>query len=147
MNFQTESQENCYTKLADWLPQVSGCIVSPDTGNPIFSLRLGSAIVLIEVRPFREAESIIYIWTYVATEVEIRDDLLRYLLNQNYSFRFGGFSMADDGDIKFHVTLLGGSCEQNELNLALTEVLESADRYDDLIVDRWGGRRASDSLF
>ena len=65
MNFQTESQQSCYTKLADWLPQVSNCIVSPSTGNPIFSLQLGSALVLVEVRPFRELESIIYIWTYV----------------------------------------------------------------------------------
>jgi hypothetical protein len=147
VNFQTESQQSCYTKLADWLPQVSNCIVSPSTGNPIFSLQLGSALVLVEVRPFREAESIIYIWTYVATEVEVTNDLLLYLLNQNDGFRFGGFSMADDGDIRFHVSLLGASCQQNEFNLALTEVLESADRYDDIIVERWGGRRASDALF
>jgi hypothetical protein len=147
VNFQTESQHDCYTKLADWLPEVSDCIVSPSTGNPIFSLRLGSATVLVEVRPFREVESIIYIWTYVATEVEVTNDLLLYLLNQNDGFRFGGFSMADDGDIRFHVTLLGSSCQQNEFNLALNEVLESADHYDDLIVERWGGRRAADSLF
>jgi hypothetical protein len=55
--------------------------------------------------------------------------------------------MEDEGDIRFHVTLLGASCQQNEFKLALTEVLESADRYDDLIVERWGGRRAADALF
>jgi hypothetical protein len=147
VNFQTEAQHDCYTKLADWLPQVSDCVVSPSTGNPIFSLKFGSALVLVEVRPFRELESIIYIWTYVATEVEVRDDLLLYLLKQNDAFRFGGFSMADDGDIRFHVTLLGSCCQQNEFKLALTEVLESADHYDDIIVERWGGRRATDALF
>jgi hypothetical protein len=55
--------------------------------------------------------------------------------------------MEDEGDIRFHVTLLGASCQQNEFKLALTEVLESADHYDDLIVERWGGRRAADALF
>jgi hypothetical protein len=110
-------------------------------------LQFGSALVLVEVRPFREVESIIYIWTYVATEVTLSADLLLYLLKQNDSFRFGGFSMADDGDIRFHVTLLGSCCQQNEFKLALTEVLESADHYDDIIVERWGGRRAADALF
>jgi hypothetical protein len=147
VNFQTEAQKDCYTKLADWLPEVCDCIASPSTGNPIFSLKFGSALILVEVRPFRQIESIIYIWTYVATNVEVSDELLLFLLKQNDSFRFGGFSMADDGDIRFHVTLLGSCCQQNEFKLALNEVLESADHYDDLIVQRWGGRRVSDALF
>lgn len=79
--------------------------------------------------------------------MEVSDDLMLYLLKQNDVFRFGGFSMPEDGDVRFHVTLLGTSCQQNEFKLALTEVLESAVHYDDLIVKRWGGRRAADSLF
>ncbi len=147
MNFQSEAQQDCYQKVADWLPKICDRISDPVTDNPIFSLQFGSATVLVEIKPFRELESVIYIWAYVATDVEINADLLLYLLKQNDSFRFGGFSMADEGDIRFHVTLLGASCQQNEFKLALTEVLESADRYDDLIVERWGGRRAADALF
>ena len=147
MNFQSEAQQDCYQKVADWLPEICDRISDPVTDNPIFSLQFGSATVLVEIKPFRELESVIYIWAYVATDVEINADLLLYLLKQNDSFRFGGFSMADEGDIRFHVTLLGASCQQNEFKLALTEVLESADRYDDLIVERWGGRRAADALF
>ena len=147
MNFQSEAQQDCYQKVADWLPEICDRISDPVTDNPIFSLQFGSATVLVEIKPFRELESVIYIWAYVATDVEINSDLLLYLLKQNDSFRFGGFSMADEGDIRFHVTLLGASCQQNEFKLALTEVLESADRYDDLIVERWGGRRAADALF
>lgn len=147
MNFQTEAQKTCYQKVADWLPELCDRISHPVAQNPIFSLQFGSATVLVEIRPFYETESIIYIWAYVATEVEVSDDLMLYLLKQNDVFRFGGFSMPEDGDVRFHVTLLGASCQQNEFKLALTEVLESADRYDDLIVKRWGGRRAADSLF
>lgn len=147
MNFQTEAQKICYQKVSDWLPELCDRISHPVSNNPIFSLQFGSATVLVEVRPFRQIESIIYIWAYVATEVEVSDDLMLYLLKQNDIFRFGGFSMADDGDVRFHVTLLGASCQQNQFKLALNEVLESADRYDDLIVKRWGGRRAADALF
>lgn len=147
MNFQTEAQKDCYQKVADWLPEICDRISNPFTDSPIFSLQFGSATVLVEIRIFRQVETVIYIWAYVATEVEVNDDLLRFLLKQNDVFRFGGFSMADDGDIRFHVTLLGSSCQQNEFKLAVTEVLESADRYDDEIVERWGGRRAADDLF
>lgn len=147
MNFQTEAQKDCYQKVSDWLPELCELISNPVSQKPIFSLRFGSATVLVEIRPYQEIESIIYIWSYVATEVEVTGDLMLYLLKQNDVFRFGGFSMAEDGDVRFHVTLLGNPCQQNEFKLALTEVLESADRYDDLIVKRWGGRRATDSLF
>jgi hypothetical protein len=147
VNFQTEAQQECYLKIADWLPEICDRVSNPVANNPIVSLRFGSATVLVEIRPFREVDSAIYIWSYVATEVTVCDELLLFLLKQNDAFRFGGFSMDQDGDIKFHVTLLGGSCQQNEFQLALTEVLESADRYDDKIVERWGGRRAADTLF
>jgi hypothetical protein len=147
VNFQSKAQQNCYEKVANWLPEICDCVSNPVYQRPIFSLELGSATVLVEIKPFRESESIIYIWAYVATEVAISADLLLYLLKQNDSFRFGGFSMEDESDIKFHVTLLGESCQQNEFKLALTEVLESADRHDDLIVERWGGRRATDAVF
>jgi hypothetical protein len=147
VKFQLKAQEECYQKVANWLPKICDRVSNPVKQNPIFSLQFGSATVLVEIRPFQESQSIIYIWAYVATEVEIRSDLLLYLLKQNDSFRFGGFSMEDEGDIKFHVTLLGESSQQNEFQLSLTEVLESADRYDDIIVERWGGRRATDNLF
>jgi len=147
VNFQSEAQKECYYKVAAWLPELCDHVSNPVTHNPIFSLQFGSATVLVEIRPFRELESVIYIWAYVATGVEVGDDLMLYLLKQNDVFRFGGFSMEDEGDIRFHVTLLGTSCQQNEFKLSLTEVLESADHYDDLIVKRWGGRRAADTLF
>ena len=147
MNFQTEAQKDCYQKVAEWLPEIYDRVSNLFSDIPTFSLQFGSATVLVEVRPFKQIEAIIYIWSYVVTEVEVSSELLRFLLQQNDAFRFGGFSMADDGDIRFHVTLLGSSCQQNEFKLAVTEVLESADLYDDEIVKRWGGRRAADNLF
>ena len=147
MNFQTEAQKDCYRKVADWLPQICDRVTNPMLENPIFSLQVGSATVLVEILPFKQIESVIYIWAYVATEVEVDSELLLFLLKQNDTFRFGGFSMAEDSDIRFHVTLLGASCQQNEFKLALTEVLETSDRYDDRIVERWGGKRAADALF
>lgn len=147
MNFLTQSQQDCYQKVAGWLPEICDRVSIPIADKPMFSVQIGSATVLVEIRHTETLGEIIYIWAYVATEVEIRPDLLRFLLRQNYDFRFGGFSMADEGDIRFHVTLLGNNCDANEFKLALTEVLESADHFDDQIVERWGGRRATDTLF
>ncbi|MBD2188866.1 T3SS (YopN, CesT) and YbjN peptide-binding chaperone 1 [Pseudanabaena mucicola] len=145
MNFQSKAQQECYDKVAEWLPAICDRITS-DSVNPNFSLQFDSINVLVEVKTFRESESIIYIWAGIATEVEVSSDLLRYLLHQNDNFCFGGFSMVEDGDIRFHVTLLGASCQQNEFKLALAEVLDSAGHYDDLIVQRWGGHRSIGAL-
>ncbi|PZU92180.1 MAG: hypothetical protein DCE90_18755 [Pseudanabaena sp.] len=147
MNFQTEEQEVTYSKVASWLPEICDQVSNPFEDKPVFSLQFGSAAAIVEVRPFRQAESVIYIWSYVATEVTIKEDLLHFLLKQNDTFRFGGFSMADEGDIRFHVTLLGACCQKNEFELAIKEVLESADKFDDVIVETWGGRRSTDDLF
>jgi hypothetical protein len=39
---------------------------------------------------------------------------------------------------------VGSTCNQKELETSVRAVLEIADRYDDEIVERWGGQRALD---
>lgn len=136
MSFQSKAQQTCYQQVATWLPEICDRVTA-DSSNFSFSLQFDSINIFIEVRAFRDSESIIYIWAGIAPNIEVSSDLLLYLLNQNANFRFGGFSMNEDGNIQFHVTLLGASCQQNEFKLALTEVLDSAGHYDELIKQRW----------
>jgi hypothetical protein len=52
------------------------------------------------------------------------------------------FSIDDDGDIRFHTTLVGSTCDRDELQTSVSSVLQTADKYDDTIVEAWGGERA-----
>ncbi|CAN1208949.1 T3SS (YopN, CesT) and YbjN peptide-binding chaperone 1 [Tumidithrix helvetica PCC 7403] len=146
MMFQNAAQQACYEKIAGWVKEIYAGATTPAQDLPLFLLRQGSTAAAIEVLPWGEAEAIISIWSYVVTDVEIDPDLLRYLLKLNDRAHFCGFSMDDDGDIRIHATLLGTSCDRTNLSLAVKEVLDSGDRYDDEIVARWGGRRVIDHL-
>jgi hypothetical protein len=66
--------------------------------------------------------------------------------DQNFDLHFGAFSLDKDGDIRFQTSLIGSSCDQNELQTSLTAVLDVADEYDDRIIQTWGGKRASDRM-
>ena len=72
--------------------------------------------------------------------------LLRQLLILNGKLRFGAFAYEPDGElILFSHALLGGSTlNANEVLAAVDDVALVADRYDDHIVARYGGRRMQD---
>jgi len=44
----------------------------------------------------------------------------------------------------FDHTIVGQSCDKDELRASVLTVVLCADRYDDEIVRRWGGERALD---
>jgi Putative bacterial sensory transduction regulator len=71
-------------------------------------------------------------------------DLLNYLLRENHEMRFGAFSVSKGGDIVFEHTIVGSTIDKKELESSVLAVLEIADKYDDEIVERWGGKRALD---
>jgi hypothetical protein len=48
------------------------------------------------------------------------------------------------GDVTFEHNIVGSTCDKNELKASIMAVVGTADRYDDQIVSRWGGKRASD---
>jgi hypothetical protein len=75
----------------------------------------------------------------------VRPDLLEYLLHENDSLLFGGFGLMEDGTITFNYTMLGDKLDKEELRNGVMMVARMGDKYDDLIVSRWGGRRHSDS--
>ena len=67
---------------------------------------------------------------------------MKYLLLENYTMRFGAFGIDDRGDIVLQHTIVGSTCDKEELQASVTAITTQADRYDDLIIQRWGGERA-----
>jgi hypothetical protein len=146
MKFITTAQQICYKKIEPWVAEICQDQYIPPSNLPIFIVPVGSATAMIEVLPWGVDESVISAWSYVVTGAEITNELMRFLLDQNFNLQFGAFSLDKDGDIRFQASLIGSSCDKNELQTSVTTVLEAADEFDDRIIKIWGGKRATDRM-
>jgi hypothetical protein len=70
----------------------------------------------------------------------LEPDLFRFLLEKNASFVFGAFGLAPHGVVVFSHTILASSLDAEELGASVNSVLIMADKFDDEIVGRWGGK-------
>jgi len=73
-------------------------------------------------------------------------ELLRFLLDKNAGFVFGAFGVDPNGVIVFSHTILASSMDAEELGASVKAVLLMADRFDDEIVRRWGGKTMAQTV-
>ncbi len=73
--------------------------------------------------------------------VRVTADLTAYLLQKNLEFVLGAFALdAGEGAIWFNHNLLGDHMTPDELETTVGAVAQTADRFDDEIKSRFGGR-------
>lgn len=142
--FETEAQKKVYEKVAGILKEQFGKQAAPDDDHPRFVMQSGSAVVQIVVYPVDEKFTVVRAFSWVVTGAEPSTDLYKFLLKENDGFRFGGFAIDDDGDIEFGHSIVGEGCDADELLWTVGAVASTADKYDDIIVQRFGGQRAED---
>jgi hypothetical protein len=114
----------------------------------LYVIKQGSSYVMISViatGPSHES-ALVRVTAQVVAGVRPEPPLLRQLLILNGKLRFGAFAYEPDGElILFSHALLGGATlNANEVLAAVHDVALVADRYDDHIVARYGGRRMQD---
>ncbi|MEM8543438.1 MAG: YbjN domain-containing protein [Cyanobacteria bacterium P01_H01_bin.119] len=144
MEFETEAQKACYEKVAGWMSQLFTNIPWENLDEPGFGLFMGSAWVEVNIYPWGNDDSVINVRSTVVSGARLSSDLLRFLLQENDTLRFGAFAVNEQGDILFEHTIVGSTCDPQELEASAIEVLETADEYDDQIVADYGGDRALD---
>lgn len=144
MEFETVAQQTCYEKIAPWMENLCEGSVMRLDDEPVFISNFGSAVASTKVLPWGEDEALIVTRSYVVTDVEITPDLTYYLLRENDSLYFGRFALDSENDIVFEHSLIGSTCDREELRTSVLAVVEFADEYDDEIVAQWGGQRALD---
>lgn len=114
----------------------------------LYVIKQGSSYVMISVIATGAAQesALVRVTAQVVAGVRPEPQLLRQLLILNGKLRFGAFAYEPDGElILFSHALLGGSTlNANEVLAAVHDVALVADRYDDHIVARYGGRRMQD---
>ena len=143
MEFETPAQQFCYQRISVWMEEFFSDIPWEKLDEPGFGLFMGSAWVEVHIHPWEE-DSIINTRSTVVTGAQLNPELLDFLLRQNNNLMFGSFAVDNEGNIVFGHTILGSTCDPEQLETYVIAVLEAADEYDDYIVSRWGGQRALD---
>ncbi len=113
-------------------------------GDGSFTIRQGSSIVGIMVRPFTENDTCVECTANVVYGATITPDLMRFLLRKNAELHFGGFGLLFDNTITFSYAFPGMHLDKEEFQTALYSVAIISDYYDDEIVTAAGGKRAAD---
>jgi hypothetical protein len=149
IEFKTEAQERVYEKTRSYLHTLFG-EVNVKVMDDTFVLQEGSTFVYVRVFPIGEKKAGVEVFAYVVVDVEVTDQLMRYLLTYNLRLILGAFGLArgegDKGTVLLTHTILGDSMDREELYGSVSAIARVADDLDETIVTAFGGRTALDKL-
>lgn len=149
MKFKTDPHKSAHQKTREYLHALFG-EVNVTTTDDALVLQEGSTFVYARAFPIGEKKAGVEIFSYVALDVAVTDELMRYLLTYNLRLILGAFGIAIGGDGKATVVLshsiLGDTMSRDELYASVTAIARVADELDDQIVKSFGGRTALDKV-
>ncbi len=149
MEFKTEAHQRVYEKTRGYLHTLFG-EVNVNFLDDTFVLQEGSTFVYVRAFPIGEKKSGVEIFAYVVVDVDVTEQLMRYLLTYNLRLILGGFGLArgegEKGTVLLTHTILGDSMDREELYGSVSAIARVADDLDDQIVTAFGGRTALDKL-
>ncbi|MBM4437680.1 MAG: YbjN domain-containing protein [Actinobacteria bacterium] len=126
--------------LESYLNEHFGAYHVDDEGD--FFIEYESARVFVCPRTWSgegQSHTVVQLFSVTNVDVPVTDELTRFLATQNLNLLFGHFALRDD-QVWFGHTLLGDFLDADELVTALSTVARTANRYDEEIKERFGGR-------
>jgi len=149
MEFKTETHQKVYEKTREYLYSLFG-EVNVKVMDDTFVFQEGSTFVYVRTFPIGEKKSGVEVFSYVVVDVEVTEQLMRYLLTYNLSLILGAFGLArgegDKGTVLLSHTILGDSMDREALYGSVSAIARVADDMDDQIVTAFGGHTALDKL-
>src|SRR5215216_751286 len=149
MEFKSDTHKKTYEKTRDFLHTLFG-EVNVKMMDDTFLLQEGSTFVYIRTFPIGEKKSGVEIFSYVVVDMDVTEDLMRYLLTYNLRLMLGAFglSLSEDGKgtVLLTHTILGDSMDREELYASVSAIARVTDDLDDQIVTVFGGKTALDKL-
>jgi hypothetical protein len=113
-----------------------------------FTVDYGSSQVLITATADDEDKiNSIEFSAIVTTGTNLKPELMELLLKSNTSYETGAFGILFDGTIVYKQILLTDKLTPLAISRNLEIVGKVADKYDDIIVNNFGGNRATDVDF
>lgn len=144
MQFGNEMQKNVHAMLANWFANdiKSGAIHTvPD--RPAFLMRQGSTVVHVGVNALGDDEASITVGAPVVSGAQVTPELMAFLLAHNHGSLFGAFGVnPENGTITLDHSIVGSTCDQKELMVSVSFVAATADKLDDMIIGKFGGKSA-----
>lgn len=120
-----------------------------------YAVPYGSSQVLVEVRDWGkdskgEPQTLVYMWAPLGREVKLTPELYRWAATEGQDKYFGSVHVypvegGETGSITFEHTLLGDFLDPMELETAVAMLFFSADALDDIVHDKFGGKRFTDA--
>ena len=143
MEFRNEMQKNVYVMVASWFePDVQAGAIERNAERPSFVVRNGSTAMTISVMPYGDDEAVINVCGWVVKGAKVSPELMQFLLNTNRDLYFGAFGLDTKNDfVTFEHSIIGSTCDKKELYTSMQAVISTADKYDDAIVEKFGGAR------
>jgi hypothetical protein len=149
MEFKSDAHKKAHEKTRDYLHTLFGEVNVKAMGDT-FVLQEGSTFVYARTFPIGDNKSGVEIFAYVVADVDVTEDLMRYLLTYNLRLILGGFGLSIGEDGKGAVvlthTILGDSMDREEFYGSVSAIARVADDLDDHIVTAFGGKTALDKL-
>ncbi len=114
-------------------------------GEHHYAAKQGSTVVEIRAEPYKARDLLIQVSANVVEGASFSEDLGRKLLDLNVTHPFGSFGLDAQGNVVFRHCLIGSTLDVKELKTSFKSVAETADEWDDKLVELAGGKRASES--
>jgi hypothetical protein len=147
---QRQAQKTCYRRVKRWLREIvredKRMSIAERSDCPCFDVACESAIISVSIWPYGgDDNAVINVQACVISHVdEITLELAKYLLRLNNELNFGAFSLDKNDSILFEHTIVGSTCDRDELRASVFAVLNTANNYDDKIISKYGGLSAAE---
>jgi len=137
---ESEAITTLRSTIEKYLKESFGTYLRDQSNNYI--LQAGSARIFITPMDWVGGQTLIRIVAPVNRDTQVSADLTHYLSVENMKVIFGKFSLEPNTRaIFFEHTLLGDFLNRKELEVAVKAVAVTADKYDDLIQEQFGGKK------
>lgn len=144
MQFENSAQDEAYEKVGRYLEDFfEEPYRDPEDGH--YYVTYGSTVLEVSVDAYGPEEAIVRLVAYCVQGVDVSENLERGLLETNLDLPVGGFSLIDR-DVFLCYSIFGKAIGRRSLLDAIAAVANTSDEYDDLIVAKYGGKRALDRL-
>ena len=145
----TDAVRATRAKVEKLLTEATGGKGVQTDSRGLFTFPFESTRVFLGVAPLAEQYSIIDIHAVTNFDVPASDELRRFLLEASSRAAFGHTELAEkDGKalVVFAHRIMGDFLDEEELRSAVSCVALTADRLDDEIQQRFGGKRFKDLM-
>jgi hypothetical protein len=145
MQFKSEAHKRVYDKAREYMHTLFGEVNVKEVDDSMV-LQEGSTFVYVRTFPIGEKKGGVEVFSYVVVDVEVTEELMRYLLTYNLRLILGAFGLSIGPEGKATVllthTILGDGMEREELYASVSAIARVADELDDQIVTAYGGQTA-----